>query len=139
MTESHDTRTRLECTLDEVLERTLRPPRAPQTLRARVNAARARHAETDLAALRARLEGERRQQLEALEADYLRVRRSTLGTLIGVAFAAGAAAAIAMPWLRAHLGDYTPAALTWGGTALGLGMVFFHPVRTLLRRWADLG
>ncbi len=139
MTESHDTRTRLGCALDGALERTLRRPQTPATLRARVSAARARPAETDLAAVRARLEGERRQQLEALEADYLRVRRSTLGTLIGVAFAAGAAAAIAMPWLRAHLGDYTPAALTWGGAALGLGMVFFHPARALLRRWADLG
>lgn len=139
MTESNDTRTRFECVLDEALERTLRPPQAPQTLRARVSAARSRHAETDLAAVRARLESERRQQLEALEADYLRVRRSTLGTLIGVAFAAGAAAAIAMPWLRAHLGVYTPVAITWGGVALGLGMVFFRPMRTLLRRWADLG
>jgi hypothetical protein len=67
----------------------------------------------------------------------VRVRRGTLGTLIGVAFAAGAAATIAMPWLRAHLGAYTPLALTWGAVALGLGMVFLDPLRTLLRRWSD--
>jgi hypothetical protein len=96
-----------------------------------------RTSDTDLLSLRERLEAERRQQLEELEANYVRVRRGTLGTLIGVAFAAGAAATIAMPWLRAHLGAYTPLAIIWGAVALGLGMVFLDPLRTLLRRWSD--
>jgi hypothetical protein len=126
----------LERALDEALVRSLSAPDLPQTFRARLNAALLQTAETDLVSLRERLEGERRQQLQELQDHYIRVRGSTLGTLIGVAFAAGAAATIAMPWLRAHLGTYTPMAIIWGGIALGLGMVFLDPLRTLLRRWA---
>lgn len=124
----------LDRALDEALGRTLSAPDVPQTFRTRLNAALSRSAETDLASLRERLQSERRQQLEELEEHYVRVRGSTLGTLIGVAFAAGAAVTIAMPWLHAHLGSYTPLAITWGGAALGLGMVFLDPLRNLLRR-----
>jgi hypothetical protein len=129
----------LDRALDEALGRAVSTPELPQAFRTRLNAALARTSETDLLSLREQLESERRQQLEELHADYVRVRRGTLGTLIGVAFAAGAAATIAMPWLRAHLGAYTPVALTWGAVALGLGMVFLEPLRTLLRRWSDAG
>ncbi len=129
----------LDRALDEALGRALGPPEVPQAFRTRLSAALSRTAETDLSALRERLESQRRQQLEELEAHYVRVRRGTLGTLIGVAFAAGAAATVAMPWLRAHLGAYTPMAITWGAVALGLGMVFLDPLRTLLRRWSDSG
>ena len=130
---------RLDRALDETLSRALSVPEVPRAFRARLTAALSRTAATDLLSLRERLESERRQQLEELETNYVRVRRSTLGTLIGVAFAAGAAATIAMPWLRAHLGVYTPMAVTWGAVALGLGMVFLDPLRTLLRRWSDAG
>jgi hypothetical protein len=129
----------LDRALDEALGRTLSAPEVPRALRTRLHAALSRAAETDLRSLRERLESERRQQLEELEAHYVSVRRSTLGTLIGVAFAAGAAVTIAMPWLRAHLGAYTPMAITWGAVALGLGMVFLEPLRTLLRHWSDAG
>jgi hypothetical protein len=129
----------LDRALDEALGRAVGTPELPQAFRTRLNAALARTSETDLLSLREQLESERQQQLEELHADYVRVRRGTLGTLIGVAFAAGAAATIAMPWLRAHLGAYTPVALTWGAVALGLGMVFLEPLRTLLRRWSDAG
>jgi hypothetical protein len=125
--------------LDEALGRVLSAPEVPQAFRTRLNAALARTAETDLLSLRERLESERRQQLEELEAEYVRVRRSTLGTFIGVAFAAGAAATIAMPWLRAHFGAYTPMAIAWGAAVLGLGIVFLDPLRSLLRRLADAG
>lgn len=123
--------------IDEALERALPAPEVPQAFRARLNAALSRAAENDLSAARERLERERREQLAELEAHYIRVRRSTLGTVIGVAFAAGAAAVIALPWLRAHLGIYTPTALAWGGISVGLGITFFEPLRSLLRRWAD--
>ena len=129
----------LDRALDEALGHALRAPQVPQAFRTRLNAALARTVEADMPSLRERLERERRQQLEELEAHYVRIRRATLGTLIGVAFAAGAAAAIAMPWLRAHLGAYTPMAITWGAVALGLGMVFLDPLRTLLRRWSGAG
>lgn len=129
----------LDRALDEALDRALSAPEVPPAFRTRLNAALSRTTETDLLSLRERLESERRQQLEELEANYVRVRRGTLGTLIGVAFAAGAAATIAMPWLRAHLGAYTPIAITWGAVALGLGMVFLDPLRALLRRWSEVG
>lgn len=129
----------LDRALDEALSRALSGPEVPQTFRTRLNAALSRTAETDLPSLRERLERERRQQLEDLEAHYVRLRRGTLGTLIGVAFAAGAATTIAMPWLRANLGAYTPIAITWGAVALGLGIVFLEPLRTLVRRWSDVG
>lgn len=127
----------LDGALDEALGRALRAPKVPHAFHARLNAALSRVTEADLPTLRERLEGERREQLEALEASSLRVRRSTLGTLIGLAFAAGAAAAIALPWLRAHLQAYTPLALAWGGVSVGLGIAFFEPLRALLRRWSD--
>lgn len=129
----------LDRALDEALGRALGSPEAPQTLRTAVNAALSRTAATDLLSLRERLESERRQQLEELQARYVRIRRSTLGTLVGVAFAAGAATTVAMPWLLAHLGAYTPMAITWGAVALGLAMVFLEPLSTLLRRWSDAG
>jgi hypothetical protein len=127
----------LDRALDEALGRAVSSPELPHAFRTRLNAALARTSETDLLSRREQLESERRQQLEELEVNYVRVRRSTLGTLMGVAFAAGAAATIAMPWLRAHLGVYTPLALTWGAVGLGLSMVFLEPLRTLLRRWSD--
>jgi hypothetical protein len=126
----------LDRALDVALGSALSAPEVPQTFRTRLNAALSGTTETDLLSLRKRLESERRQQLTELEADYVRVRRSTLGTLIGLTFASGAAATIVMPWLRAHLGGYTPMAITWAAVALGLGMVFLDPLRTLLRRWS---
>lgn len=129
----------LDQTLDVALGRTLGAPELPQAFRTRLNAALSRAADTDLLSLREQLESERRQQLEDLQANYVHVRRSTLGTLIGVAFTAGAAVTIAMPWLRAHLGAYTPLAITWAAVALGLGIVFLDPLRSLLRHWSDAG
>lgn len=130
---------RLDRALDGQLGRVLGAPEVPRTFRTRLNAALSRASETDLLSLRERLERERRQQAEELEAHFVRVRRSTLGTLIGVAFAAGAAVTIAMPWLRAHLGAFTPIVITWAAVALGLGIVFLDPLRTLWRRWSDAG
>jgi len=132
-------RSELDGAFEEALGLALRPPETPADFRAHLQAALARAPEADLSSLRERLESERRQQLQELEAHYVRVRRGTLGTLIGVAFAAGAAVTIALPWLRAHLGDYTPVAIIWGAVALGLGMVFLDPLRDLLRRWSDIG
>ena len=129
----------LDRALDEQLGRALGAPEVPHAFRTRLNAALSRASETDLLSLRERLERERRQEVEELEAHYVHVRRSTLGTLFGLAFAAGAAATIAMPWLRAHLGAFTPIVIAWGAVALGLGIVFLEPLRALLRRWSEAG
>lgn len=127
----------LERSLDDALGRALCGPQVPPTLRARVNAALSRAAETDLAGTRERLEREQRERLRALEAEYVRIRRGTLVTLLATAFTVGAAAVLAMPWLRAHLGEYTPLAITWGGVALGMGITFQEPLRRVLRSWSD--
>ena len=129
----------LDRELDHVLGRALQPPEVPRDFRRRVHAALSRTTETDLESLRERFEDERRRQLQALEADYVRIRRGTLGTLIGVAFVAGVAATIAMPWLRAHLGIYAPIAIAWGAVALGLAMVSLEPLRELLQQGSDIG
>ena len=78
----------------------------------------------DLAELRRRFVSERRAQLASLEAQYVRLRRRTLGTMIGAAFAAGAAVTLALPWLQRHAGAKTPLVLTSGGAALGLAIAF---------------
>lgn len=127
----------LERVLHEALAQALRAPKVPPGFPDRLQAALARAPDADLPTVREQLEQERREQIEALETAYIHVRRSTLGTLIGVAFAAGAAAAVALPWLRVHLGTYTPAALAWSGIATGAGIAFFEPLRELLRRWSD--
>ncbi len=109
--------------LDSALRRALPAPPLPRDFRARLEAARSAAEFSDRAALRARLEREQRAQLAELKNEFVRVRRGTLGTLLGAAFAAGAAAAIAMPWLRAHLGSNVHVAITWAGVAVGLGIV----------------
>jgi hypothetical protein len=108
--------------LDAVLARTLLPPAVPRTLRARVEAAVAQTKEADFPASRRHLELEARKQLAELEAQYVRLRRRTLGTVIGAAFAAGAVAAWFMPYLTAQLGRAAPLVLALGGTIAGLAI-----------------
>ena len=97
--------------LDSALRRALPAPPLPRDFRARLEAARSAAEFSD------------RDARAELKNEFVRVRRGTLGTLLGAAFAAGAAAAIAMPWLRAHLGSNVHVAITWAGVAVGLGIV----------------
>ncbi len=111
--------------LDAALAAALEPPALPAGFRARLDAAlEESQLGTDRRAARAAaLERERREQLAELEAGYLRLRRRTLGTLIGAAFAAGAAVALALPWLQAAFGPNTPLALAGAGTLAGLVLI----------------
>ena len=127
----------LAITLDQALRHVLRSPELPHDFRTRLHSALTRAGEVDLGAARKRMERERRERLERLAAEYVRVRRSTLLTLLGAAFAAGAAVVLALPWLRAHLGVFAPLAISWGGVAVGLGITFAQPLQALLRRWSD--
>jgi hypothetical protein len=110
--------------LDAALARALPPPELPAGFHARLTAAIAR--ESDREALspqqRARLEREQRQRLAEFEAGFVRLRHRTLSTLIGGAFAAGAAVAIAMPWARATFGPNAMLVLASIGTAVGLAI-----------------
>jgi hypothetical protein len=118
--------------LDAALRRALPPPALPSQFRARLQSALAREADQDLPAARSRLEREQRERLAELEAGYLRLRRRTLGNLVGGAFAAGVAVALALPWLRESFGANAPLALSGVGVLIGLaiGMAFLkgrHP------------
>jgi len=42
--------------------------------------------------------------------------------MIGGAFAAGAAAAVALPWVTANLGPVAPLVIASGGAAVGIGI-----------------
>jgi hypothetical protein len=112
----------LEQALDVALGRALAPPAVPAHFRARLMAAISRVDERELAATRRRLQLEEAAQLADLQAGYLRLRRRTLGTLIGVAFAAGAVLALALPWLKQSFGPGTPLLLSGLGAAIGVGI-----------------
>jgi hypothetical protein len=113
-----------EQALDTALARALAPPELPVDFRARLSAAIARESDRQALSpqLRARLEREERQHLVEFEAGLVRLRRRTLGTLIGGAFAAGAAVAIAMPWARATFGPNAMLVLASIGAAVGLAI-----------------
>jgi len=74
------------------------------------------------AASLAQAQREQRQRMAQLDADYLRLRRRTLGTLIGGAFAAGAAVAVALPWLQAAFGPQALFVLACIGALVGVGI-----------------
>jgi len=110
----------LDRALDAALSRTLTPPQVGPQLRTRMQAALLRAHEPDLAEVRSKLEREKQERLAELEANYVQLRRRTLGTIIGGAFAAGAVAAVAMPWLQTHFGNWAPFALASAGAVAGL-------------------
>ncbi|HUN76286.1 MAG TPA: hypothetical protein VMU40_17355 [Steroidobacteraceae bacterium] len=110
--------------LDAALAEALRPPGLPPGFERRLARALATAPQADEnRASRASLEREHLERLAELEADYVRLRRRTLGTAIGAAFAAGAVAAVAMPWLQASLGGPTLLYVLGGaGTLLGVAL-----------------
>jgi hypothetical protein len=110
--------------LDAALARVLAPPDLPVDFRALLTAAIARESDREALSpqLRVRLEREQRQRLLEFEAGVVRLRRRTLSTLIGGAFAAGAAVAVAMPWARATFGSNAMLVLASIGAAVGLAI-----------------
>src|SRR5580698_9128912 len=110
----------LERVLEARLERALPPPKVPTQFRAKLLAALLRTGDSSLSDARSRLELERRKRLAEFEQNYVRLKRRTLGTMIGGALAAGASAAIVLPWATAHLGQIAPLVIASTGTAFGL-------------------
>lgn len=115
---------RIERALDGALSRILPPPQPSGDFRRRLHAAISRAGDTDLSQLRSRLESERRAQLAMLQTRYVRLRRLTLAAMIGAAFAAGAAATVALPWLQRHVGAQAPLVLTSAAAAVSLAIAF---------------
>jgi hypothetical protein len=114
----------LDDALDAALARALVAPVLPAGFPMRLQAALAREAvgADERALSRALAQREQRQRMAEMDADYLRLRRRTLGTLIGGAFAAGAAVAVAFPWLQANFGPNAIYLLTGLGALVGLGI-----------------
>jgi hypothetical protein len=110
----------LDRALEAQLERTLAPPEVPAHFRAKLQAALVRAGDPSLSDARSRLERERRERLAELGQNYVRLQRRTLGTMIGGAFAAGASAAIVLPWVTAHLGAFAPLVIASTGAAVGI-------------------
>ena len=113
-----------DAALDAALARALAPPALPAGFQLRLQAALARQASgtEQRAARRAQAQREERQHLAELDADYLRLRRRTLGTLIGGAFAAGAAVAVVLPWFKSIFGPNAMLALAALGAVVGLAI-----------------
>jgi hypothetical protein len=105
--------------LDAALSRTLTPPRTPPQLRARLRAAVAQ-ARDSSKILEARLRFEREQR--EVEQQYVRLRRRSLGAIVGGSFAVGAVAAVALPWLTANLGPDAPLWVACAGTAIAVSI-----------------
>jgi plasmid stabilization system protein ParE len=118
-----DERTRaelLERALDDALARSLVAPALPGTFRRQLEAAIERSASADHALLRATIEREDAQRLAELHRGYVRLRRRTLGTLIGAAFAAGLLVTLALPLLTARFGQDSVFVLPAAGVTIGL-------------------
>lgn len=111
--------------LDAALAAVLEPPALPAGFRTRLATALAEadRAGDSRAARAASLERELRERLAQLDAGYVRLRRRTLGALVGGAFAVGAVMALAMPSLEAAFGARTPLALAGAGTLVGFGLI----------------
>ena len=119
----------LDRALDAALAHAWVAPELPAGFDARLQRALTRAAaeEVDgiaLTQLRQKLEQEQGERLAALQAGYLRLRRRTLAVLITGAFAAGAAAAVAMPWLTNQIGPSAPLLMSAIGAAVGLAVAF---------------
>jgi hypothetical protein len=120
MKDSEQPNGELDRALNANLARTFAPPAVPVRFRAKLQAALLRAADPSLSDVRSRLEREQRATLTKLEQDYIRLRRRTLGTMIGGAFAAGVAAAVALPWVTARLGPIAPLVIASTGAAFGI-------------------
>jgi uncharacterized integral membrane protein len=116
-------RPELDGLLDAALTQAFQPPRLPDDFRARLRAALARERPSTAAEdVYARLQREQAMALRELEANYLRLRRRTLLTLLGLAFATGALATVALPWLMAHWGPAAFLVLPALGAIVGLAL-----------------
>lgn len=127
--------------LDGALRRSLPPPQLPAGFRARLSAAVMRAGQPLAASSRQALEAEYQRQVTDLHNGYVRLQWRTLGTLLGVAFVCGAGLTLAMPWIRAQLGDWAPLAVAAGGTLAGIALGLRSGLRPGPRwsgmRWLD--
>ena len=89
--------------LDLALRHALRAPKVPDGFRARVMLAVLQESVRDLEARKRALDLEHAQARQRLHRSYVQMSRDTLVLIVVVAFAAGALANLALPWLQSAM------------------------------------
>lgn len=112
----------LTMALDTALARNLAGPELPHGFRTRLLEAQARAPKIDHATRLRELESEHDERLAILRANFILLRRRTLGTVIGIAFTGGAAIAAAVPWITATFGSSAAFLVAPVGTAVGVAI-----------------
>lgn len=119
-----------EQALDLALHQTLTPPPLPEGFRWKLMAAMQQETLNDMAERRAALEAEHRRLQQHMRSGYLLVRRDTLALGVGLAFASGALATLALPWLQSATGldaaTLMPSLATLVGAATALGVWWYR-------------
>lgn len=120
----------VEQMLDQALVQALAPPPLPEGFRWKLMAAMQHETLNNIAERRAALEAEHRRLQQAMQQGYVRVRRDTLALGVALAFASGALATLALPWLQASTGMDTatlmPTLATLVGAATALGVWWYR-------------
>lgn len=113
--------------LHQALSRTLIAPPLPDDFRAVLRQRILRESVERLEIRRRELELEHAVALTRLHRNHVRVQRDTLALIVGVAFAAGACAHLALPWLQSMLGGDSaitlPLVAIAAGLAAGAGVI----------------
>ena len=89
--------------LDSALATCLVAPALPAEFRARVMASVLAEQLQEITVRRRQLEAEHAQELARLKRGHVLLKRDTLALVTASAFAAGACAQIAIPWLQLHM------------------------------------
>jgi hypothetical protein len=112
--------------LDQALQASMTPPALPSTFRLGLMLALQQERLQDLQARQRALEEEHQRRTQRVREGYVRLRRETLAWVVGVAFACGALATQALPWLQAFTGlsaaSLMPTLATLAACATGLGV-----------------
>jgi len=118
-----DKTVREERLLDEALAANLPAPPLPVHFRSRLMASVRASALEDQAAMRQALASEAQRKLNELRAEFIELRRRTLGAYIGLAFVAGVIMAIVLPPIFQSFGSLSvyvvPAVAGIAGLAVG--------------------
>jgi len=126
--------------LDQRLGDLLAPPPLPANFRQDLWRAIAAASAQELAQRRHALELERARQLRRLQTDYVRMRRDTLAMVLAAAVTAGAALAVALPWLAAQLNTSVALLTPWALLTLALAAaawIWRGPLLALAWQWVD--
>ena len=107
--------------LDLALQHALRPPPLPAGFRSQLLSAVLQETVRDVESQKRALDLEYAQSLQRLHGGHVRLQRDTLALILVVAFAAGACANLALPWLQNLLDIDTAVTAPMLALVTGLG------------------